>query len=924
MTLQNPAWLLLVVPLAAALVVWRPAGRLPLALRASIFALIVIALAGFTIRLDSRDGTLVVVADRSRSMPADGEARAKEIIELVSSKRPSDNDLGVVSFGRRTAVDLAPSKGGFGGFTGEVGADASSLGEAIDEALSLIPAGSPGRILVVGDGHWSGSDPTISAVRAAERGIAIDYRMLARAAAGDVAILRVEAPQSVAKGEALLVTAAIVSPIPQEVAIELRRGGTVVAAGRKSVPAGTSQVMLRDRAEAAGTLAYTLSVAGTSPDPTPENNRARLLVGVRGTKPLMVVSQSGGLASLLARGGVEVDACTGQNSDWSLESLSSHSAVVLEDLPASFIGRSGMETLAAWVKESGGGLMMTGGPASFGAGGYFKSAIDPILPVSMELRREHRKFALAIVVALDRSGSMAVGVGGGRTKMDLANQAAVQVLDILSPIDEFGVVAVDSAPHQVADLLPVAEQEGVRGKILSIRSEGGGIFVYEALAWATRMLMGARAETRHLILFADAADAEEPGDYQALIAKARLANMTVSVVGLGTPTDTDAELLRDVARRGGGQIYFTTDPGELPRIFAQDTMIVARSTFVDTPSEVALTGGMVSIAGRGFAGAPAVGGYNLTYLRDGALLAGVTRDDQAAPLLASWQVGLGRAAAWTGEVDGKHTGAIASWPLYGELLASVGRWTSGEENTLPPGMALTQTLRGGIDRIELQLDPDAPASLARSPELVVLRGEPGKPPKSEKHALRWIDAGTLAADVPVEGSETVLATLVFPEGPASTLTPVTLPYSPELAPSLPDEGAAMLARLAKISGGRERATPSDAWRDLPKRPRTIDLRSWLVMIAMLLLLLEVLERRIGALSLLPQALHLRRAKREAKTAEVRATEAPRTTTAPAPAAPHGAPPPAPPDPEVAQPPAASLGDALKKARQRAKDRTGGA
>lgn len=929
MTLQNPAWLLVAIPLAAALVVWRPSSRIQLALRIASFALLVLALAGLTVRLDSADGTLVVVADRSRSMPADGEARAREIIDLVSSRRPSDSDLGVVSFGQRTAVDLVPSKGSFGGFTGEVGPDASSLGEAIDQALSLVPAGSPGRILVVGDGHWTGSDPAIAAVRAAERGIAIDYRMLARAAAGDVAIASVDAPRSVAKGEAFLVTAAVVSPVPQEVAIELRRGGAVVAAGRKTVPAGTSQVTLRDRADQAGTLAYTLTVRGAGADPVPENNRARLLVGVRGTKPLLVVSQTGGLASLLGRGGVDVDAATGQQADFSLEALSSHSGVVLENLPANFVGKSGMETLAAWVRDSGGGLLMTGGQTSFGAGGYFKSPLDPVLPVSMELRREHRKFALAIVVALDRSGSMAVGVGGGRTKMDLANQAAVQVLDMLSPVDEFGVVAVDSAPHQVADLAPVGANEGVRGKILSIKSEGGGIYVYEALAWATRMLMGAKAETRHVILFADAADAEEPGEYRELLQKARLANMTVSVVGLGTPTDTDAELLRDVARRGGGQVYFTSDPGELPRIFAQDTMIVARSTFVDAPSEIALTGGMLSIAGRPFAGAPAVGGYNLTYLKDGALLAGVTRDDQAAPLAASWQVGLGRAAVWTGEVDGKHTGAIAAWPLYGDLLASLGRWTAGEESALPAGMALTQTLRGGVDRVELQLDPEAPPSLAELPELVVLRGEPGKAPKSEKRPLRWIDAATLSADVPIEGSETLLATLVFPGGATASLTPVTLPYSPEFAPASADDGAATLARIAKITGGRERATPAEVWRDLPKKPRTIDLARWLILAAIPLLLLEVFERRTAALGMLPDALRRRRAARRedapAETnASARQTAAPPAKPAPRPGTQPPAEAPAPePPPEASSTGTSSLGDALKQARQRAKDRTRG-
>ena len=42
---------------------------------------------------------------------------------------------------------------------------------------------------------------------------------------------------------------------------------------------------------------------------------------------------------------------------------------------------------------------------------------------------------------------MSMPVAGGKTKMDLANIGTVQVLDLLSATDEFGVIAVDSAPH---------------------------------------------------------------------------------------------------------------------------------------------------------------------------------------------------------------------------------------------------------------------------------------------------------------------------------------------------------------------------------------------------------------------------------------------------------------------------------------------
>ena len=87
---------------------------------------------------------------------------------------------------------------------------------------------------------------------------------------------------------------------------------------------------------------------------------------------------------------------------------------------------------------------MTGGQKSYGPGGYFKSPLERVMPVSMEMRREHRKLSVAVVVALDRSGSMAMPAGGGREKIDLADLGTVQVLDLLSPMDEIGVFAVDT------------------------------------------------------------------------------------------------------------------------------------------------------------------------------------------------------------------------------------------------------------------------------------------------------------------------------------------------------------------------------------------------------------------------------------------------------------------------------------------------
>src|SRR5207302_7727372 len=144
----------------------------------------------------------------------------------------------------------------------------------------------------------------------------------------------------------------------------------------------------------------------------------------------------------------------------------------------------------------------------------------------------------------------------------------------------------------------------VKDKVLRIRSEGGGIYIYVALAAAAKMIATARSGTRHIILFADAMDSEEPGNYKELVDKVRKAGITVSVIGLGTPRDKDSDLLRDIAKRGNGRVSFSDKPEELPRLFAQDTFVVARNTFLDEPTAIQLTPALRTLAGRGFAPAP--------------------------------------------------------------------------------------------------------------------------------------------------------------------------------------------------------------------------------------------------------------------------------------------------------------------------------
>lgn len=875
-SLLNPIWLILTIPLFAAWWVWKPVSRFLRVARLALLALILLALCGLAIKLPSRAGTVIVVADRSLSMPANAEAAEREAIELIQRSMSSDDRLAVVSFGQNAAIERSPQTGAFAGFTNQIRADASNLNEAIEKALSLIPAETPGKILVISDGRWTGKEPSSAAARAASRGVAIDYRSLQRSVAGDLAIAQIDAPVTVTPGEAFMLTAWVKSPASQEINFELLRGSQVLAAGKTNVTNGLNRLTFRDLAEAPGAQRYSIKINGNnSDDPIPENNSARILVGVQGPRPLLVITsvENSGLARLLESGGLKVKTQKPEDCDWSLDALAGFSGVVIENVSANKITERGMLALSAWVTETGAGLMLTGGKHSYGSGGYFKSPLEPLLPVSMELRQEHRKLSLAIVVAMDRSGSMAAPVAGGRVKMDLANLAAVQVLDLLAPTDEFGVVAVDSSSHIIADLKQIESNAAkVRRDILMIDSQGGGIFIFEALSTSANMLMNAKAGTRHIILLADAADSEEPGAYRELLQQCEQAGITVSVIGLGKETDSDAGLLRDVAKRGSGQIYFTESAEELPRLFAQDTIIVARSTFLESVTPIQTTGGLVTLTGKQFAGLPAIGGYNLCYLRPNANLATVTTDEYSAPVVASWQAGSGRVMTYTGEADGDYTGPIAGWSGAGDFFTSLARWTAGDTANLPGNMLVTQQVKNGISVIQLHLDPDRDESVARPtgsgsntesvarptgsdsslaslPSITTLRGIAGSKPTAEKAEMRWADADTLEVSIPLNGSETALSTVEVPGVSPLTLSPVTLPYSPEFKPVEVDEGRTALARLADATGGKERLELSGVWKDLPRRPRLIELTPWLLMTAIGLLLIEVLERYTGLVGL---------------------------------------------------------------------------
>src|SRR5262249_24860056 len=160
---------------------------------------------------------------------------------------------------------------------------------------------------------------------------------------------------------------------------------------------------------------------------------------------------------------------------------------------------------------------------------------------------------------------------------------------------------------------------------------------------------------------------------------------------------------------------------------------------------------------------------------------------------------------------------------------------------------LTQDVRKGIARIQLHLDAERKNQPALLPAVKILRGKEGEKPQLETTHLHWAGADTLTAEISLEGTEIALATVEVPGHGPVPLPPVCLPYSPDFNPAQAGGGLAAVERLARATGGKERLELTGIWKELPRVPRRVHIAPWLLLAAVVLLLLEVLERRTGFL-----------------------------------------------------------------------------
>ena len=831
--LESPEWLILVAVIVFVGWYWR-APRLTKPLRFLGLCLLVVALTEPTLPGKGRGLDLWVLVDRSASTKDFLEPRLEEMEELLQSSRSSSDRLFFVDFARDARLRSASDAELISGL-----GETTDLETALHVALSGADSDRHSRILLLSDGY--STVPLAAAGERLERqGVPLDTRLVNVRGEADWRVTAIDVRTRVQPREPFQIEIHIEGYPDGVVPFTVTRNGELQAEQVAAIRNGSAVVRFFDRLGVSGGARYDVELRAG--DRFPGNDRATAWVEVDGGPSLLLVTAYADdpVAEVLVRQGFQIRVVN-EPRKLSLSDLAGTRGIIINNVPASAFPSGFLAALDHFVNVQGGGLLMAGGKFSFGSGGYFESPIDPLLPVSMELREDHRTLSVAMAIVMDRSGSMAASVAGGKSKMELANEGAARSIELLGPRDAVAVLAVDSTAHSVVPLTPLAGGAApIIDKVRRVQSMGGGIYVYEGLHAAWDELQKAPQGQRHVILFSDAADSEQPGNYPELISEMVSQNTTISVIGLGTDSDVDAQLLQDIALRGGGRIFFNADATTLPALFAQETVAVARSTFVDEPVGVEPTSGWLEVSSKLIENLPTVDGYNLSYLRDGASAAAYALDEYEAPLVAFWNRGGGGVAAVSFPLGGEYSARVRRWSEFGDFTQTLARWLMGDD--VPPGIGLVTRMRGQRVEVDLLFDSSWESRFAADPpEILLARGSPRESAETETLVWERLEPGRFRAARTLESGS-------FYRG-AVAIGNVRLPFGPIAAPtgaewSFDEERLQEVRALSRASGGSERTELSTIW-DERIPGGELDLRPHLLTAFLIVFLFEALMARIG-------------------------------------------------------------------------------
>lgn len=793
LTFSPLMWLVVVVGLA---VMWKfslvdaPLWKrlLSFACRLAGIAFLILALCRPFAGTSSSDMHVVFLVDVSQSVDLQGSIDATtEISRMVESLGAGDSHS-IFAIGSRnqefgSADELKKwiedwiESGPDDSFRSE-----SLLAESMTKSRLAFPGGKMKRLVLFSDGQNTRGDLDETIQQMVEEAVSVHFRKIDSMAQAEAAIKSLK-PSSNRAFYGEVVRMSVELSANRSVTGKLRMVHKGVAIQEQDVEIfvdESNRFHFDIDMNTPGESKWTVELIADE-DHFPINNQRTCTVTVRGKPRILVLHEEAREMRSFERSMAQQDVVIEVRGKFglpdSIQGLTAFDAIVLSDFPATSMNQRQMNLLNRYVKDFGGGLAMLGSENSFGLGGYHRTPVEEVLPLVSRFEKEKEKPSLAMVLVIDKSGSMQ------GMPMALARQASKAAVELLGPRDQIGVVGFDGSPFVVCEMRSALEVDAINAEIDSIAA-GGGTNMYPAMVVGKEMLENANTKIRHMICLSDGHT--QNADHDSLAQAMVDSGITVSTVALG---DADRQLLANIADIGRGRYYETNDPANVPQIFTKETMQASKSAIKEDLYGSVQTGDHRALAGFQETELPFSLGYVMTQQKPTAQVLLVT--ETGDPLLAVSRFGLGTGLAYTSDLTDRWGGEWLAWgdcgKFWGQLLRSISRNNDGE------GIQIKQQIVDDLWEVTVNRTDSSGEPQSKVDWELATFDDQGV---TKSHPVREVGLGRYVASVPVAGSENLTLRLRDSASDKTKVLHYDRPYPLEY--SLSQSENASLASLPEI------------------------------------------------------------------------------------------------------------------------------
>ena len=802
------------------------------AIRSIIVLLFVLSLAGFKLVWRSDKICAIFALDISNSVPESEVQRSLSFINKSVESLKEDDEAGLVVFGKEAYVDTPPKvKLQVAKISSEPSRQYTNLKSAITTAIDLFPQGVQKKIVLISDGNENiGNALDEANIMAKPNNVQIYTVPLSTRIEGNKEVLidSLIGPGQVSLGRVYELKAVLRSNTDAKASMKLLKDGKYLEQKDVDLRKGEKEVVAFQQVmDTEGTHLYKV-LAEPSVDTIRENNYAQALVSSAGRPKVLFVGESH-LQQVLKNKGMEILTIADPSAiPTSLTELQNYEAIIFDNVPAYSLSPDQMRMIETYVHDVGKGFLMIGGENSFGSGGYHNTPIEKLMPVKMI--PEKKKRSVSIVLLIDKSGSM-TALSGRLSKIDLAKEAAMSVVDMLTDKDQIGVIAFDAEADEIVKLEKVQSKKQITDRIARMRARGG-TNMYPALKTTYDRLKNADTQLKHVILLSDGRSLQMNESY-GLVKRMAQDSITVSTVVISGEADKKA--MQDMANVGSGRYYETSDAGNLPKLFIKEAFMASK-LIMEGSFHLIVSGNSEIL--KGISSLPSLRGYIATSVKDGA--SAILKSENGDPILAVWQYGLGRSLAFTSDTQSKWAVEWLQWNDFSKFWSQAVGWCLPVPSS---EFEVSASIVGGKGFLTV----DAVSSSGQLRNFIEFQANVVRPDMtSEAISLKQSGSGRYEAefDAGVMGTYLISVTEMSNGKPVSSSnTGVAVSYSPEYSDL--ESNAKLMENLAEVTGGKFNPDIKDIAERKPAGVWHIqDVWKWLLITSIPLFFLDVAIRRI--------------------------------------------------------------------------------